>query len=301
MLADEHGRVAVATIAGTTRFAAGGKSVSVPAGTASASQSAARPPDDPEHISEDVFLNVVWPTVDRHGEHAEIKGRATPSSVVTVRAPAASRRAAVGADGQFSVTVPVGVGKTPIEVEAEDLVGQHQAGDDDAQPPPARRRRRSRPEATDLWKKPADQMSDDPTTRRRPAARPDRAETVARLRDLLAAAGRLAEFGRFAAQQIHELRQPLFAIKGLAQLLLEKDRVELDEVLDFARHIVEQSERLTALVSSLRLLSVPATQDAHRRSELGAVLVRVTSLLDFRLRKAARRCARRSPPTCRRW
>jgi two-component system C4-dicarboxylate transport sensor histidine kinase DctB len=115
----------------------------------------------------------------------------------------------------------------------------------------------------------------------------DAAETVARLRELLAAAGRLAEFGRFAAQQIHELRQPLFAIKGLAQLLLEKDRVELDEVLDFARHIVEQSERLTSLVSSLRLLSVPATQDAAaRRSELGAVLLRVTSLLDFRLRKA---------------
>jgi two-component system C4-dicarboxylate transport sensor histidine kinase DctB len=112
-------------------------------------------------------------------------------------------------------------------------------------------------------------------------------ETVARLRELLAAAGRLAEFGRFAAQQIHELRQPLFAIKGLAQLLLEKDRVELDEVLDFARHIVEQSERLTTLVSSLRLLSVPATHDALRRAEIGAVLVRVTSLLDFRLRKAS--------------
>ena len=98
--------------------------------------------------------------------------------------------------------------------------------------------------------------------------------------------GRLAEFGRFAAQQIHELRQPLFAIKGLGQLLLEKDRVELDEVLDFARHIVEQSERLTSLVSNLRQLSVPATQDAARRAELGAVLVRVTSLLDFRLRKS---------------
>jgi len=111
-------------------------------------------------------------------------------------------------------------------------------------------------------------------------------ETVARLRDLLAAAGRLAEFGRFAAQQIHELRQPLFAIKGLGQLLLEKERVELDEVLDFARHIVEQSERLTALVASLRLLSVPATHDAFRRSETGTVLVRVTSLLDFRLRNA---------------
>jgi C4-dicarboxylate-specific signal transduction histidine kinase len=121
----------------------------------------------------------------------------------------------------------------------------------------------------------------------KPGSGADPADTVARMRELLAAAGRLAEFGRFAAQQIHELRQPLFAIKGLAQLLLEKDRVELDEVLDFARHIVEQSERLTALVSSLRLLSVPATHDAARRSELGTVLVRVSSLLDFRLRKSS--------------
>ena len=111
-------------------------------------------------------------------------------------------------------------------------------------------------------------------------------DELQRLRDLLAVAGRLAEFGRFAAQQIHELRQPLFAIKGLGQLLLEKDRVELDEVLDFARHIVEQSERLTSLVSNLRQLSIPATQDAIRRTDLGSVLVRVTSLLDFRLRKS---------------
>jgi two-component system C4-dicarboxylate transport sensor histidine kinase DctB len=106
-----------------------------------------------------------------------------------------------------------------------------------------------------------------------------------RLRDLLTSAGRLAEFGRFAAQQIHELRQPLFAIKGLGQLLLEKERVELDEVLDFARHIVDQSERLTALVSNLRTFTAPVPQNAKRRAEVGPVLVRVTSLLDYRLRK----------------
>lgn len=111
------------------------------------------------------------------------------------------------------------------------------------------------------------------------------AAEVRRLRELLAAAGRLAEFGRFAAQQVHELRQPLFAIKGLAQLLLEKDHVELEEVLDFARHIVEQSERLGGLVATLRQLSVPAAPAGKARAEIGAVLVRVTSLLDFRLRK----------------
>jgi two-component system C4-dicarboxylate transport sensor histidine kinase DctB len=121
-----------------------------------------------------------------------------------------------------------------------------------------------------------------PTTDR-PAPTEDE---LRRLRDLLAAAGRLAEFGRFAAQQIHELRQPLFAIKGLAQLLLEKDRVDLEEVLDFARHIVEQSERLTALVSNLRQLSIPPAAETGRRVEIGPALVRVTSLLEFRLRKA---------------
>jgi two-component system, NtrC family, C4-dicarboxylate transport sensor histidine kinase DctB len=106
-----------------------------------------------------------------------------------------------------------------------------------------------------------------------------------RLRELLTAAGRLAEFGRFAAQQIHELRQPLFAIKGLSQLLLEKEKVELDEVLDFARHISDQSERLTILVSDLRQLSIPAPVPTKRRTEFGPILVRVTALLEYRLRK----------------
>jgi len=154
VLADDQGRVSVASIAGTARFAAGGKSVTLPAGTASASQGGG-PPIDPEHISEEVFLNVVWPTVDRHGEHAQIKGRATPSSVVTVRAPGGLESTAVGADGQFSVTVPVGIGKTPIEVEAEDLVGHTKQATTTLTrrppPPPA-----LTPEATDLWKKSAD-------------------------------------------------------------------------------------------------------------------------------------------------
>ncbi len=118
-----------------------------------------------------------------------------------------------------------------------------------------------------------------------PADSTDLGPEVQRLRELLAAAGRLAEFGRFAAQQVHELRQPLFAIKGLAQLLLEKERVELEEVLDFARHIVEQSERLSGLVGNLRQMSVPAQPASKARAEIGAVLVRVSSLLEFRLRK----------------
>ena len=106
-----------------------------------------------------------------------------------------------------------------------------------------------------------------------------------RLRELLAAAGRLAEFGRFAAQQIHELRQPLFAIKGLSQLLLEKERVELDEVLDFARHISDQ----VGAPDRAGLGPAPAlgagAAPTKRRTDFGPILVRVTSLLEYRLRK----------------
>jgi two-component system C4-dicarboxylate transport sensor histidine kinase DctB len=106
-----------------------------------------------------------------------------------------------------------------------------------------------------------------------------------RLRDMLAAAGRLAEFGRFAAKQNHELRQPLFAIKGLAHLLLDRGQIDVDEARDFARHIVEQSERLTRLVGDLRHMSLPAPQGNHRVVDVSPVLLRVTSLLDWRFRK----------------
>jgi C4-dicarboxylate-specific signal transduction histidine kinase len=106
-----------------------------------------------------------------------------------------------------------------------------------------------------------------------------------RLRTLLAAAGRLAEFGRFAAKLNHELRQPLFAIKGLAQLLLDRGQVDVAEVRDFARHIVEQSERLSKLVEDLRNLSVPAARSTRTATDVSPVLLRVAALFDWRFRK----------------
>jgi signal transduction histidine kinase len=129
-----------------------------------------------------------------------------------------------------------------------------------------------------------------------------------RLRELLAAAGRLAEVGRFAAKQNHELRQPLFAIKGLAQLLLDREMVDGQEVRDFARHIVEQSDRLTGLVGDLRHLSMPvampvampaaipaampvaapvaasAARTGRQVSQISPVLLRVAALLEWRFR-----------------
>ena len=57
------------------------------------------------------------------------------------------------------------------------------------------------------------------------------------------------------------------------------------EVRDFARHIVEQSERLAALVEDLRHLSVPTSRSARPVTDVSPVLLRVASLFDWRFRK----------------
>ena len=106
-----------------------------------------------------------------------------------------------------------------------------------------------------------------------------------RLRELASAASKLAEFGRFAAEQNHELRQPLLAIKGLAQLLLDKDALDVAEVHESAQLIVEQSNRMAQLISELRLLSVPRRAPALERTNIADIVRRAVALLDYRLRK----------------
>jgi hypothetical protein len=149
VLSDPQGRVSVATLSGAARFAAGGKEVSVAAGAQSSSLAGAAPAD-PERIPEEIFLEVVWPASEqRHTvEHTEIRGRATPSSVVRVNGAPAP----VGADGQFTTALPLAEGKNPVEVEVEDLTGRTRRASGTvlrrgpAQPALT-------PEPTELWKK----------------------------------------------------------------------------------------------------------------------------------------------------
>lgn len=108
-----------------------------------------------------------------------------------------------------------------------------------------------------------------------------------RLRELASAASRLAEFGRFAAEQNHELKQPLLAIKGLAQLLLDKDRLDPDEVRESARHIVEQADRMTRLLAEFKRMSSPRRAPQAGRTDLGTIVARAVSLFDYRLRNRA--------------
>ena len=148
VLSDERGRVSVASLAGKATFTAGGKSLTLPQGTQSASAAGAAP-SDPERIPEEVLLEVVWPAAEQRHAAAdtELKGRAAPSSSVTVN----GARAEIGPDGQFTATVPLRTGKNAVEVKVEDLGGRtRQASATLVRrgPPPA-----LTPEATDLWKK----------------------------------------------------------------------------------------------------------------------------------------------------
>jgi len=112
----------------------------------------------------------------------------------------------------------------------------------------------------------------------------------AELRRLLAEAGRLAEFGRYAAKLNHELRQPLFAIRGLAQLLLDKNEaLDPEETREFARSIVEQADRLGHLVTQLRALSLPPRWSGDHAAPTADVAEAVKKVMDFlaaRLKKA---------------
>jgi hypothetical protein len=150
VMSDDAGRVSVAALSGSARFSAGGKSLSVPAGTTSSSQAGA-PPSDPERIPEEVLLDVVWPADEqRHAvDRASVEGRASPSTTVTVNGTAA----AVGPDGRFTAVVPLRVGKNTVDVAAEDLTGRTRRATGNVVrrgPPPA-----LTPEAGDLWKKTA--------------------------------------------------------------------------------------------------------------------------------------------------
>ena len=120
-MSDDNGRVSVAALTGRARFSAGGKSLSVPAGSESSSV-AGGPPSDPERIPEEVLLDVVWPAEEqRHAtDRASVEGHAHASTRVTINGTAAS----VGPDGRFNAVVPLRVGKNTLDVAAEDVIGR---------------------------------------------------------------------------------------------------------------------------------------------------------------------------------
>jgi len=88
-----------------------------------------------------------------------------------------------------------------------------------------------------------------------------------------------ANMGRLSASMAHEIRNPLGAIKGLSQLLLERMKAETAEK-DFAQTIVNETKRLEDLVHSL--LSFARLPEPNKEPCDLAILVRQV-LEDMRL------------------
>ena len=147
VLADEHGRVSVAALEGRTRFSAGGKSISLTAGTTSSSVAGA-PPRSPSASPRRCCWRSCGRPASSTGPTRRIAGHAAPSSLVSVNgAPAA-----VGTDGRFTATIPIREGKNVVDIEAEDLAGRTRHDGATlvrrAPHPP-----KLTPEAADLWKR----------------------------------------------------------------------------------------------------------------------------------------------------
>jgi hypothetical protein len=144
---DDHGRVAVATTEGSARFESAGRSVVVQAGNTTRAESG-RPPSDPEKISEEIFLSVVWPIGDRREDKVSLTGRTDPGGLVRVNGVAAE----VDHAGHFVASVPVHVGANAVDVEVEDMAGRTKHESQEIRKIPTRPPLLT-PVPTELWKK----------------------------------------------------------------------------------------------------------------------------------------------------
>jgi len=147
VMADEHGVVSVATLKGTARFAAAGKTVAVREGSETRSR-LGEPPDDPEKIPEEVLLQVVWPTAEKRAGAAALEGRTGRAALVTVNGTPVT----VAPDGRFAAMVPLRDGPNLVQVRAEDLDGRTREAATTLLRRPARRPKLA-PEPAELWKK----------------------------------------------------------------------------------------------------------------------------------------------------
>ena len=110
----------------------------------------------------------------------------------------------------------------------------------------------------------------------------DQAE-LARFYEQLHRADRLATLGTFSAGLAHEVRNPLGAIKGTAQLLAEDVR-DQPRATEYCRIIVKEVNRLDSLVRGVQEFAQPA---APRRPTDVSALVRDTVALARNATRAA--------------
>jgi two-component system sensor histidine kinase HydH len=93
-----------------------------------------------------------------------------------------------------------------------------------------------------------------------------------KLQEQVQHAERLAAAGEIAASLAHEIRNPLMAIKGFAQLLNETR--DQDETAEYTGIIVKEADRMNRLIEQLLCLARPASDQALKAP------VDVTTVLD---------------------
>jgi signal transduction histidine kinase len=94
-------------------------------------------------------------------------------------------------------------------------------------------------------------------------------EEVERNKDQLVEAERYAALGRMADQLLHEIRNPLSTIGGMAKIL--KRKLEDSELINYAQTMVRESERVEKTLTAIF--------DFAKIPELNRELVRVCDLL----------------------
>lgn len=95
-------------------------------------------------------------------------------------------------------------------------------------------------------------------------------------------AERLAAAGEIAASLAHEIRNPLMAIKGFAQLLKETSSSAESE--EYSEIIVKETDRMNHLIEQLLYLARPASGD-EGPVDVTAVLENTLLLVDSRARR----------------
>ena len=98
-------------------------------------------------------------------------------------------------------------------------------------------------------------------------------------------ADRLTTVGKLASGLAHELGTPINVVQGRARLIRDRE-VEGDEAINSARIVVEQAERMTALIQ--QLLDFARPRPLHKgRLRVDAMMLRVCELLATIARKAS--------------
>jgi two-component system, NtrC family, sensor histidine kinase HydH len=113
----------------------------------------------------------------------------------------------------------------------------------------------------------------------------NQADQILEIEDQLRRADRLSALGELAAGMAHEVRNPLASIRGTAEIL--QDGVAADDPrLEFARILVQETDRLNRVVQDFLSFARSAPEDSSRL-DLNQLLDEILKLALFQAEKSA--------------